>query len=124
MSVARNSAAITFGPPTANWLAPTHGGVWTAETGGMLIGWSPLTTAVAVPQTGASVTIPIGSVSVTIPHSGEFTEDGADRAITGWLTGSTYASLHSAAPTDTGANELSGNGYARQQITWGAPTAS
>lgn len=33
---------------------------------------------------------------------------------------STYASLHTANPGTTGASELTGTGYARQAITWGA----
>jgi hypothetical protein len=33
------------------------------------------------------------------------------------LTNNTFASLHSADPGDTGANELAGNGYARQGPT-------
>lgn len=32
-----------------------------------------------------------------------------------------YVALHSADPGDTGANELSGNGYARQTATFSAP---
>jgi hypothetical protein len=33
------------------------------------------------------------------------------------------ASLHSADPGDTGASELSGSGYARQAVAFGAPAA-
>lgn len=34
-----------------------------------------------------------------------------------------YASLHTADPGLTGVNEASGGGYARQPITWGAPSS-
>ena len=33
-----------------------------------------------------------------------------------------YLSLHTAAPGETGANEVVGAGYARQAVAWGAPT--
>ena len=33
-----------------------------------------------------------------------------------------YVSLHSADPGETGANEISGGGYARQQVTFNAPS--
>ncbi len=34
-----------------------------------------------------------------------------------------YASLHTADPGTTGTSEASGGGYARQAITWGAPSS-
>ncbi len=33
-----------------------------------------------------------------------------------------YAALYSTVPTDTGGTELSGNGYSRQAVTFGAPS--
>jgi hypothetical protein len=33
-----------------------------------------------------------------------------------------YVSLHSADPGETGANEISGGGYARKQVTFNAPS--
>jgi hypothetical protein len=33
-----------------------------------------------------------------------------------------YLALHTAAPGETGANEVAGAGYARQAVAWGAPT--
>jgi hypothetical protein len=35
-----------------------------------------------------------------------------------------YVSAHSASPSTTGANELSGGGYARQACTWNAASSS
>lgn len=35
-----------------------------------------------------------------------------------------YASLHTADPGSTGASELSGGSYARQQVTFGAPSSA
>jgi hypothetical protein len=47
---------------------------------------------------------------------------GEDAALSGGLaTAGTWISLHSASPGTTGANEISGGAYARQQTTWGAP---
>jgi hypothetical protein len=34
-----------------------------------------------------------------------------------------YVSLHTADPGETGANEVTGGGYARQQVTFNAPSA-
>ena len=44
------------------------------------------------------------------------TEENQALATTGWG----FLSLHSGDPGTTGANELSGGGYARQAITWAA----
>jgi hypothetical protein len=45
---------------------------------------------------------------------------GRNAACDGIAAVAGYASLHSASPGTTGANELSGGGYARQAITWSA----
>ncbi len=45
---------------------------------------------------------------------------GAD-AIAGVIS---HVSLHSADPGGTGANELTGGGYARQPVTWGSATGT
>lgn len=36
------------------------------------------------------------------------------------VSGNSYISLHSASPSTTGANEISGGSYAREQTTWGS----
>jgi hypothetical protein len=43
-------------------------------------------------------------------------------ANTPWNLGTQWISLHSDDPGPTGANELTGGGYARKAVTWGAPT--
>jgi hypothetical protein len=55
-----------------------------------------------------------------------FSATGEDDALTGSggvAGGGTYISLHSASPSTTGANEISGGAYARVQTTWGASSA-
>jgi hypothetical protein len=43
----------------------------------------------------------------------------AENTVLDWLlTGTTYLSLHSADPGETGANEIAGGSYARQAITF------
>lgn len=52
-----------------------------------------------------------------------FTDAGANQALADWEAADTYyfALLSSACSDTVTGTELSGNGYARQQITWGTP---
>lgn len=47
-STAGNNAIIQFPTATADWGTITHVGIWTASTGGTLLGWQPLVTAKAI----------------------------------------------------------------------------
>jgi hypothetical protein len=50
-----------------------------------------------------------------------FSATGEDDALTSLaVTGNSWISLHTASPGTTGANELAGGSYGRQQTTWGA----
>lgn len=40
-----------------------------------------------------------------------------------FATEATYLSVHTGDPSTTGANELSGGGYARQALSWGSASA-
>jgi len=48
---------------------------------------------------------------------------GKDALLEGLASVAVYASLHTADPSTTGANELTGGTYARQLIPWGAASA-
>lgn len=49
---------------------------------------------------------------------------GANDALTAVLASATRLALYSAAPgVNTPGTELSGNGYARQTVTWGSPVS-
>jgi hypothetical protein len=43
---------------------------------------------------------------------------GETAMLNGLMTGGVYVSLHTADPGTSGTNELSGNGYARQSVSW------
>lgn len=110
-----NTATIQFPTPTAAWADPTHFGIWTASSGGSFLGGEALTTNVDAPSTGDDVEFGAGNLTVEIPD-GDFTATGAGRGLDGFLAGTLYISLHSGAPGNNGADELSGGGYARVAI--------
>jgi hypothetical protein len=57
--------------------------------------------------------------------AGTFSTTGRNAALTGLGAAGTYISLHTADPSTTGANEISGGSpaYARVATTWGSPSA-
>ena len=112
MAVMRNGAVIQFPAPTANWSRVTHFGVWDASTGGNFLGGDNLTTA-RTPLLGSDVEFANQAFSLTVPHGGDVTDEGARDLLRGWGNQTLYFSLHTADPGQTGANELSGSGYAR-----------
>lgn len=52
-----------------------------------------------------------------------FNNDGKNAAVNGIAAAGTYISAHTADPSTTGTNEVSGGSYARQQTTWAAASA-
>ena len=115
MAVATNDNVIQFAAPTpAAWGTITHLGFHKSATGTTTFaGGSALDTSRAT-SIGADVEIPAGDLTITIPD-GELTTYGVGQAFDGLLgtTGSIYISLHTASPGSNGANEVSGNAYAR-----------
>lgn len=53
-----------------------------------------------------------------------FSNTAIDDAITGITAVATFISLHTASPSTTGANEVTGGSYARVATTWGGAAAS
>lgn len=49
-----------------------------------------------------------------------YTDAGLNAAANGIAAAGTYISGHTADPSTTGANEVTGGSYARQQTTWGS----
>ena len=49
-----------------------------------------------------------------------FTSTALNAAVSGIATAATYISLHTADPSTSGANEVTGGTYSREQTTWGA----
>ena len=117
MAVATNDNVIQFAAPTpAAWGTLSYLGFHDAATGtANFIGSSALDTSRAT-SIGADVEIPAGDFTVTQPN-GEYTDYGAERALNGALgNGSIWVSAHTGDPGTTGANEVSGNAYARVEV--------
>ena len=112
MATARNTGVIQFPEPTGTWTQPTHYGIWTGATGGDFIGGDQLTSTVPQPTTGSDVEFAASALGLTLTEDEE-TAAGGRRSLNGYLVGTVYVSLHSAAPGTNGANEISGNAYAR-----------
>lgn len=124
-----NTNAIEFPELTATISTATHMGIWDASSGGNFLWQTPSTEGFVFPmQVGAVPTFSAGSVSISLTgnistylshallnhvfRNTSFSTPGAN----------IYLSLHSAAPGLTGANEISGNDYARKQAEdWDAP---
>jgi len=49
--------------------------------------------------------------------------NGRNKQLGGFGSAVTHASLHTADPGTNGANEVAGGSYARQSVTWSAPSA-
>ena len=115
MATVDNVSVIQFPTPNAAWDQPTHFGVWSAASGGDFLGGSALGSTVTAPAIGADVEFAAGALDIEIPD-GEFTTDGADLAIAGFIGTALYVSLHSSNPGSSGNNELSGGNYARVMV--------
>lgn len=52
-----------------------------------------------------------------------FTDSALNDAVNGVASAATWISAHTADPSTTGANEVAGGSYARQQTTWGSASS-
>ena len=121
MASITNKNVLQFPTPTANWLAPTHFGLWSSATStdsGAYLGSTPVTGTVSAPETDSVVQFAIDALTVTIPN-GEFTDVSVTRMFNGLVDIMVYVSLHSANPGSSGANELTGNAYTRVSVSSG-----
>lgn len=124
-----NSAAVTFSPFTAAVGTITYLSIWDAESGGNLICYSSaLSTSIASAVGGVAV---VAAGDLDISFSGEISTYLANKmldhifGVASYTTPGTsiYTSLHTVDPGLTGASEVSGNAYARVQVTaWDSPT--
>ena len=100
-------------------------GLWTQASGGTFLRGVALTSDPAALGANERYRFNAGALEVTVTDNDALSRrmvraavgssgDGANGALT---NGTVYVSLHSAAPGTTGANELSGSGYARVQVT-------
>jgi hypothetical protein len=127
----QNTNAITWSAAGANWGTVTHIGIWDALTNGNLLFYGALTVSKVV-NTGVTFSIAAGDLDVTL--DGAFSNYLSHALLSHILRNTTYTSpgtsvyvaLYTASPTqaDSG-TEVSGNNYARVQVTaWDAPGAS
>lgn len=126
-----NSAAIVFPTLTATISSATHMGFWDASTSGNFLWGTPTDKSFLLAMTSGSIpTFNAGTVSITARGglSSYLSHKWLNHVFrnTAFTTPGTslYASLHTSTPGLAGSNEISGNGYARVQVStnWVAPT--
>lgn len=123
-----NAASITWNA-TANWGTVTHFAVWDAATAGNMLASGALSASKTV-NANDSLTIGAGQLSLSFGSGTNISTalrntilDRVFRNQAFTPPATIYASLHTASPGDTGANEAAGGSYARQGVSFGAPTA-
>lgn len=125
-----NTGSIAFPMLTATIATATHMGFWDATTNGNFLWGSPADGGFSLAMTsGSTPTFGAGAVSVSLVSS------VSSFLATAWLNHvfrdtayttpgtSIYISLHTSNPGLTGSGEVSGNNYARKQVSsWDAPS--
>ena len=116
MARARNNNNIDTPVTTGTTMPDSVGwGLWNAATGGdFLFGGAHTNDPAPLAQYAGWRIEPLMLI-VTFAASPTvgISEEGAEKALNGLFSGTVYVSHHSAAPGNTGANEISGNGYGR-----------
>ena len=123
-----NDSKITFTTPTGDWGTVSYFGIFnhssnTGSTAFLLKGQINPSRDV---QSGDSVFFDAGQLTLTIADpagsSNLFSNLSKGKMLDSIVASGSavYLSLHSGDPGDTGANELSGNGYLRQSVASGA----
>lgn len=124
----QNTNAEVQPTATGDWSQSTYAGLFDAATGGNFLLGAQLTTAKTV-LSGEQARMAIGEFDVSLTGMDEFGTTTLDNMLKALLNNTAlqitqaYLSLHSASPGQTGANELSGNGYARLAASFGAAAA-
>ena len=118
MAVARNNSQIVFANISAS---PTVLALWSAATGGVLKGSTPITWS-PVPGVGDNALIPVNSIAIEIPN-GELTNSGSDDAVDGLIASTLYIGLHTASPP-TASNQITADGDDRKSIATSGWTVS
>ena len=117
MAFARNTNAISFANVQE---VPTDLGIWTASNGGSLLG-SSTATITPTPVVGDTVTFDALEIEIEIPD-GEFTDDGSNKAVDGFISGTVYLALHTDSPTTS--NQVSVDSNNRKSIASGGWTVT
>lgn len=115
MASATNSVAVNFPVPTGPWTAPTHYAIWDSASAGTRLSGDQLTGTPAAPATDNVVRFAATELTISLT-GGDLTNSGQIAALNGFLAGTRYISLHTAAPSAS--NELTGGGYARAPIAF------
>lgn len=121
-----NSAAVSWTAGAA-WGTITHWALWDAASGGNMLASGAFSTSKTL-GSGDTLVIPVGQLSLSF-GSGTNISTALRNAILDRVfrnqaftpPAGIYASLHTASPGDTGANEATGGSYARQVVAFGAP---
>ena len=124
-----SSSAVTFPLMVAAVGTITHVALWDAMSGGNLLWYSSALSSSIATATGISPVVASGAITITL--DGEISTylshallNHTFRSVAYTRPGtSLYTSLHTADPGLTGASEVSGNAYARVNVTaWDAPS--
>ena len=124
MATSENTAVVTFGTPTATWTQPTHYSIWADEATDILLLTGTLSGNPDQPTIGRETRYNAGAFDLTFPR-GDFEAAGMLHIVDYYLDNKAIMfRLHSASPGSNGANELTGNGYARATIAAGGWTTA
>lgn len=119
-----NSADVSYSA-TADWGTVTHAAIFDAASGGGIL-WHGAFISQRTVLDGDNFTIPTGGLVVSITNA---ISNYARKLVLDWLMttatvvrpGSLYLALFTTAPTDAGGGtEVSGGGYNRQAVSFGA----
>jgi len=117
----KNTVAIQFSCTTSNWATVTHFGVWDASTSGNLLWWGTMTNFTL--EVGKTYTIAVSGLAVGLGD--KFTNYAADEMLdhingSAWtIPTATNLALFSTATSDAGGGtEVTGTGYARQDVNF------
>ena len=118
MATAKNNSDISFGSVTTGGQDATHWGLWTAPTAGVFIVGGTNSTNTPALASGQNFLVEDEDAIITVPASvsGRLSEAGARKILAGLVSGTTYMSMHSSDPGNTGANEISGDGISRVSV--------
>lgn len=120
-----NEAAVVFAA-TGGWGTVTHMGIFDAASAGNLLWHGPLVASRSI-GSGDTYTLPAGSIVASLAQ--RVSNHLKKRALDWLMTTAAvarpsawYLALYSTAPNDNGGGvEVTGSGYARQPVTFGAP---
>ena len=123
MALAKNSIVVQFPVPTGAW-GNIQYGAFSRLVGGnrVWLGRSALTTE-RRPTSGSDAEFAAGAFKFNIPN-GELTSAGARLGLQGTMGSAFEVSLHIGNPGDNGANEVSGNNYAKVTVQTSSMTLS